>query len=70
MKVSYDPKVDAVSIELAEGKYDKSRKISDANIVDEDEDEDGRVLAIEVLDASINILAFGPQKVNISVQFS
>jgi len=68
MKVSYDPKVDAVSIELAEGKYDKSRKISDAIIVDEDED--GRVLAIEVLDASINILAFGPQKVNISVQFS
>ena len=44
--MSCDPKVDVVSIELAEGKYDKSRKISDAIIVDEDED--GRVLAIEV----------------------
>ena len=30
MKVKYDSKVDAIYIEFAKGKYDKTRKISDA----------------------------------------
>ncbi len=68
MNVRYDSKVDAVSIELAKGKYSKSRKISDSIVVDEDRN--GRILAIEILDASVNIPAFDPQKINISVQSS
>ncbi|MBI2443424.1 MAG: DUF2283 domain-containing protein [Candidatus Levybacteria bacterium] len=66
--MKYDKKVDAVSIELATGKYSKSRKISDSILVDEDKN--GKILAIEILDASINIPAFDPQKISVSVQSS
>lgn len=60
MKTKYDKKTDAVYIELAKGKYEVSRKISDAIVVDEDKK--GKVLGIEILDASENINAFDPQK--------
>ncbi|MBI2594552.1 DUF2283 domain-containing protein [Candidatus Curtissbacteria bacterium] len=60
MKISYDPKVDVVYIELAKGKYEVSREISESVIVDEDKK--GRVLGIEILDATENIPAFDPQK--------
>jgi len=62
MKVKYDSKVDAIYIEFAKGKYDKTRKISDAILVDEDKK--GKVLGIEILDATQNIEAFNPQKPN------
>ncbi len=68
MKIQYDPKVDAIYIELAKGKYEVSREISDSVIVDEDKN--GKVLGIEILDATINIPAFDPQKINVSVQSS
>ena len=60
MKTKYDKKTDAVYIELAKGKYEATRKISDAILVDEDKK--GKVLGIEILDASENITAFNPQK--------
>ena len=66
MKIHYDPKVDAVYIELAKGKYEVSREISDSVVVDEDKN--GKVLGIEILDATKNISAFDPQKINVSVQ--
>lgn len=50
MKIHYDPKVDAVYIELAKGKYEVSREISDSVVVDEDKN--GKVLGVEVLDVS------------------
>lgn len=62
MKIHYDPKVDAVYIQLAKGKYEASREVSDAIVVDEDKD--GKVLAIEILDASENIPAFDPKKIS------
>jgi uncharacterized protein YuzE len=68
MKMTYDKKVDAMSIELAKGKYSKTRKVSDAILVDEDKN--GKVLSIEILDASVNIPQFDPQNINISVQSS
>lgn len=68
MKIRYDPKVNAMYIELGNGKYDKTRKVSDVILVDEDKN--GKVLGIEILDASINIPAFDPQKINVSVQSS
>jgi len=52
-------------IELAKGKYDVSRKISDSIVVDEDKK--GKVLGIEILDASKNISAFDPRKTNITI---
>lgn len=50
MKIHYDPKVDAVYIELAKGKYEISREISESVVVDEDKD--GKILGVEVLDVS------------------
>lgn len=48
--IHYDPKVDAVYIELSKGKYEVSREISDSVVVDEDIN--GKVLGVEVLDVS------------------
>lgn len=61
----YDEKVDVVYIELAKGKYRETRKISDAILVDEDKE--GKVLGIEILDAKKNIAAFNPRKTNFTV---
>lgn len=65
MKMRYDAEVDAMYIELAKGKYSKTRKISPAVIVDEDEN--GKILGIEILDATKNIEAFDPQRTTLSV---
>lgn len=63
MKIRYDSKVDAMYIKLAKGKYDSTRKISDVILVDEDKN--GKVLGIEILDATENIPAFDPKKISI-----
>ncbi len=63
MKIKYDSKVDAVYIELAKGRYKVSREISDAVVVDEDRH--GKVLGIEILDATENIPSFDPKKISI-----
>lgn len=65
MKMKYDREIDAAYIELAKGKYEVSRKISDSIVVDEDKK--GKVLGIEILDASKNISAFDPQKFQTSI---
>lgn len=66
MNFKYDKKVDAVYIDLAKGKYEASRKISDSIVVDEDKK--GKVLGIEILDASKNISAFDPKNTKFTVQ--
>lgn len=63
MKMRYDPKVDAFYIEFAKGNYEKTRKISESVMVDEDKD--GKVLGIEILDTSENIPAFDPKNLKI-----
>ena len=60
MKVQYDKKEDAVYLELAKGKYSRTRKVTDSVLVDEDAK--GKILGIEILDATKNIKAFNPQK--------
>lgn len=60
MKIQYDKKEDAVYLELAKGKYSRTRKVSDSVLVDEDAE--GKILGIEILDAKKNIKAFNPQK--------
>lgn len=64
--MQYDPKVDAVYIELAKGKYEVSREISDSVVVDEDKN--GKILGIEILDAKKNITAFDPQNTKFIIQ--
>lgn len=68
MKIQYDSKIDAVYIELAKGTYEASREISKSVVVDEDKN--GKVLGIEILDATKNINAFDPQKTSVSIQTS
>ena len=63
MKIHYDSKDDAVYIELAKGKYEVSREISHSVVVDEDKN--GKVLGIEILDASENIPSYDPKKISI-----
>ncbi len=65
MKTKYDKKIDAVYIELGKGKYEVTRKISDAILVDEDKN--GKVLGIEILDVSKNINAFDPSKTSAQI---
>ena len=60
MRIQYDKKEDAVYLELAKGKYSRTRKVSDTILVDEDAE--GKILGIEILDAKKNIKAFNPRK--------
>ena len=66
MNLSYDPNVDAVYIKLSDGKYKKSRKISEAVLVDEDSS--GKILGIEILSATKNIKSFKPKEVKLTIQ--
>jgi uncharacterized protein YuzE len=66
MKIQYDKKEDAVYLELAKGKYSRTRKISDTVL--EDEDAKGKILGIEILDAKKNIKAFDPQNTKFEIQ--
>lgn len=68
MKINYDPKVDVMYIELAKGKYDASRVVSDSVVVDEDKN--GKVLGIEILDATESIPSFDPKNIKFSTQTS
>ena len=64
MKIKYDSKVDAVYIELAKGKYEVSREVSPSVVIDEDKD--GKVLGIEILDASKTIPSFDPHNISVT----
>ncbi len=66
MKLQYDSKEDVVYIDLAKGKYNKTRKISDSILVDEDKS--GKILGIEILDAKENIAAFDPHQTSLTIQ--
>lgn len=65
MKIQYDKKEDAVYIELAKGKYSRTRKVSATVFVDEDTE--GKILGIEILDAKKNIKAFDPKKTKFEI---
>lgn len=68
MKLKYDSKIDAVYIEFAKGKYSRTRKVSDAILVDENTK--GKILGIEILDVSRTIPSFDPHKTNFQIQAS
>lgn len=65
MKVKYDPKIDALYIDLSTGKYEKTRKITDSILIDVTKS--GKVLGIEILDATENIGHFDPNDLSISI---
>lgn len=53
MKITYDPEADAMNIKFQSGKYDISKEIAEGIIIDYTKD--GRVISIEILDASKRI---------------
>jgi uncharacterized protein YuzE len=64
MKVIYDKPGDTVYIQLKKGKYDHTKKITDAILVDMTKNND--ILGVEILDASENIEVL-PEK-NVSIE--
>lgn len=64
MNLNYDPKTDSLYLNLAKGKYDRSKKISENVLVDFDKK--GNVLGVEVLSAKKMIPSFVPGKAKIS----
>ena len=68
MNVRYDQKRDVMYIDMANGEYDRSKKISDSIVVDVAKD--GTILGIEILDTTENIKYFDPKKLSINLQFA
>lgn len=66
MKLSYDPKVDSLTLELAKGKYERSKKVSEDILVDYDNK--GKILGVEILAAKKMIPSFSPEKTKLVFQ--
>lgn len=50
MKITYDPRADAMNIEFQEGKYDVSKEIAEGMVIDYTKT--GKVIRIEILNVS------------------
>ncbi len=50
MKITYDPKVDIMNIKFQEGKYEISEEVGEGIVIDLTKE--GKVISIEILDAS------------------
>lgn len=61
MKISYDPKVDAMYIAFKRGKYDHTKKITEEILVDVTRD--GKVIGLEILDAKSQFGEIKPEKI-------
>lgn len=64
MKISYDPKVDAMYIRLASGRYSVTKKVSDNVLVDVTKG--GKVLGLEILDAKGQFGEIKPERIEFS----
>lgn len=64
MKISYDPKVDAMYIRFKSGKYDHTKKVTDEILVDVTKS--GEVLGLEILDAKKQFGNIKPEKIEFS----
>ncbi|MFH1774674.1 MAG: DUF2283 domain-containing protein [Methanobacteriota archaeon] len=53
MRITYDPKADAMNIKFQKGKYNISKEIAEGIIIDYTKD--GKVISIEILDVSKRI---------------
>ncbi len=54
MKITYDPETDIMDIKFSQGKYDVSEEIKEGIIIDLTKD--GKIISIEILDASRKML--------------
>ena len=65
MEVKYDKKTDALYINLNDGKYDRTKKVTESILVDVTKS--GKVLGIEILDVSENIKSFDPEELSLNL---
>lgn len=63
MKISYDPKVDAMYIQFKRGVYDHTKKVTEEILVDIAKN--GKVLGLEILDAKKQFGSIKPEKIEI-----
>ena len=68
MKISYDPKVDAMYIRFKSGKYDHTKKVTNEILVDVTKN--GDVLGLEILDAKKQFGEIKPEKIEFSSRSS
>ena len=68
MKISYDPKVDAMYIRFKSGKYDHTKKVTEEILVDVTKD--GSVLGLEILDAKKQFGEIKPKKIEFASKSS
>lgn len=68
MKISYDPKVDAMYIRFKSGKYDHTKKVTEEILVDVTKD--GKVLGLEILDAKKQFGDIKPEKIEFASKSS
>ncbi|OGG15645.1 hypothetical protein A3D77_01295 [Candidatus Gottesmanbacteria bacterium RIFCSPHIGHO2_02_FULL_39_11] len=59
MKIQYDSKIDALYITLGKGKYKVTKKVSEDIMIDISTT--GKIVGIEILDATKNITDFDPR---------
>ncbi|MBU7017693.1 MAG: DUF2283 domain-containing protein [Theionarchaea archaeon] len=65
MKITYDSKVDAVYIQFQEGEYSISKEIGDGIVLDYTED--GKVMGIEILEASQKMPLKNIEEITLSI---
>jgi len=65
MKINYDKKTDALYVRLSEETYKVSKKVTDNVLVDYSDS--GKVVGIEILEASKNISSIPKTKVSVAV---
>lgn len=68
MKITYDPKVDAMYIRFKSGKYDHTKKITDQILADLSKD--GKVIGLEILDAKEQFGEIKPTTIEFSSKSS
>ena len=64
MKISYDPKVDAMYISFKSGRYDHTKKVTDEILVDVTKN--GDILGLEILDAKKQFGDIKPERIEFS----
>jgi uncharacterized protein YuzE len=65
MKINYDKKTDALYVRLSEETYKVSKKVTDNVLVDYSDS--GKVVGIEILEASKNVSSIPKTKISVAV---
>ena len=65
MKITYDPKIDAVYIQFQEGEHNISKEIEDGMVLDYTKD--GKIMGIEILEVSQKMPLKNIEEITLSI---